>query len=377
MSGSTGVRVYWCQGLLVSGSTSARVVIKKSKDSGTTKVEILDAEVRAGSCLDSDLSCNFDGSTCGYEISQRLWKLSSSNTHSNEKGFPTIDGNSNTDSGQYLKTKVNKRNPEAHVTLPILRSDQACVRFYYTIYGAGKLDVGKKESHRIYKTFSNLDPRSRVSHPKWRVGEVNIELSEDESFQLTFKAVAPASGEESKIALDGVKVTRHSCYYYDDHDSPKGSSVTTEASCTFDDVCNSTWTAPKSSKGWSWRLQQGRSRQAPPLYDHTNGDAQSYFMSVYVRWSRVRQPVSTRLRGPDYDRRHDATGPNCFSFWYYMQGNKVPRLSAYFLWEVAKLQAGTPRQPLWTREGHQGSGWRQAFVHTPYPGQNKGHVSSN
>ncbi|GFS08430.1 MAM and LDL-receptor class A domain-containing protein, partial [Elysia marginata] len=140
------------------------------------------------------------------------------------------------------------------------------------------------------------------------------------------------------------------------------------ASCDFEGDCASQWRPNDNPYGnWKWQLRNGLFKLRPPYLDHTKRSPLGHFLYVYVeeRFSKS----STKIIGPEFDRRHDSRGPNCFTFWYMMHGAQVPKLSAYFTWPGGRNWA------LWTRKGDQGPGWHQAYVETSYPRyQKKGHI---
>ena len=71
----------------------------------------------------------------------------------------------------------------------------------------------KDGSDKPYATYENndIDLDADVDHPEWKPGQV--EAVEGERFRVYFIAVAPESGDESKIALDEIQRVSSSCAY--------------------------------------------------------------------------------------------------------------------------------------------------------------------
>ncbi|KAK3766342.1 hypothetical protein RRG08_044531 [Elysia crispata] len=352
-------------------------------------VEILQAKVRSGPCLEIFGSCDFEKDVCGYNLRNKRWVRSTpSNNTGDREGYPGVDATLNSDKGHLLSTTVTRdyeNGQFVELVSPDIESTQACLRFRYTIYGHGELAVSNEQSEEVYRIFTNSDSSGNSAQPTmgfnssdnsensaqpiWQFAEIDIK--EGEPFRLTFTAYVLSTSEMSKIALDDIKVMRQSCGYSPQPILPQRVPVTNEASCSFDNDCTSNWTSVKGRvpSGWKWVLRNGVSKRRLPNYDHTSGDPKGYFMYVFV-WKKFSM-TETKVTGPAFDRRHNATGPNCFSFWYMMHGAQVPKLSAYFKWPGSRSYGWA----LWSREGDQGPGWKQAFVQTNHPWKNnKGHI---
>ena len=73
--------------------------------------------------------------------------------------------------------------------------------------------MGTEEGNVNYLTLQNPDPNVKVKYPKWKSEELVIMLRDP--YRINFTFVAPASGENSKLALDMIKAVRYDCAYSD------------------------------------------------------------------------------------------------------------------------------------------------------------------
>ncbi|KAK3727128.1 hypothetical protein RRG08_048229 [Elysia crispata] len=277
-----------------------KVEIKKAF--GEDEIEILDVEIRDGACLEKDGSCNFETNICGYEKSSKYFQWLVPTSRGTDKlGYPAVDADLGSQSGHFMGAKLSSYRKEERLISPTITSKQACIRFYYTIYGGGTLVVGKEQSSTVYATFANSDPNEKVSNPKWKAATVSVE--ENQPFQVSFIARAPESGEMSKVAVDDIQVTHHSCSYL-----PRpGPTHTTRTVCDFEnaDMCGFT----SVTKEWTRGKASDVASVTGLTTDRSTNNPSGHYVYISTRNSQNSEPLFRSHMFPP-------TAGRCLKFYY-------------------------------------------------------------
>ncbi|XP_061462986.1 IgGFc-binding protein-like, partial [Rhineura floridana] len=127
-------------------------------------------------------------------------------------------------------------------------------------------------------------------------------------------------------------------------------------SCSFDvDFCS--WTQSIFDR-FDWIRHKGptSTSETGPSSDHTSGEG--YY--IYVEGDSSTPGEVAHLVSPSCN----ATGPQCFHFWYHMYG--VAKRMALRVYVVSK---GTPPAVVWTQTGNKGNQWHRADVNMDYKGK--------
>ncbi|GFN85467.1 MAM and LDLreceptor class a domain-containing protein 2-like [Plakobranchus ocellatus] len=335
-------------------------------------LHIRDVEITEGHCLDQKGSCNFEKDTCDFSLDhskEAKWKRVSANDEDDAgRKYPAVDSTIGSGEGHFLIVEV--KDHAAQIVPPILKSNVSCVRFQYSIVGKGQLEVGVVGTEKAYGIFKNKDSRRKATTAYWRATETDIVLPDARSFRVFIKAVPSESGEMWWAAIDDIEIKHRSCLSVDRHIVPKPPVIIKEGSCDFDSSCSKDWIDSDFSSGYKWEIRTGKNTVSLPNFDHTKGEAEGKFLFIWV--SGEAKERDSIVRGPFFDRSEHDGRANCFSFWYFMHGNSVPRLSVSFSWPGMK---SSQKQALWMREGDQGPSWLQAFVHIPDPGKKEGQIT--
>ncbi|GFN85437.1 MAM and LDL-receptor class a domain-containing protein, partial [Plakobranchus ocellatus] len=339
-------------------------------DGVSALVTVYDLEIAKGKCKDSDSSCDFEASTCQFtnnDVYKSSWERYRP-LDDNEAGTytPNVDADVGAVSGSYMRARVNKSSGAAelstHVNLE--EAGPTCIQFYFSIYGKGSLEIRKEGTKTPVKTLTNIEPSQKNINLKWKYA--HVEIAAQESYVLSFLANPHQSGGESWMAIDDVKIKRYGCFETDQPVKPSSPPVNVESSCDFEGPCTDKWITKTSANGNPWTIRTGKDTNNEPHYDHTKGDPTGKFM--YVWFPQKKDKEISVLRGPDFDRSNHDGLENCFSFWYYLHGPVVPRLSVYFHWP------GNNSDVIWMTEHSHWPAWQQAFVHIPDPGDELGHT---
>ena len=123
--------------------------------------------------------------------------------------------------------------------------------------------------------------------------------------------------------------------------------------CNFDKRSLCTWTNRKDDD-FDWTIQHNGtpSRGTGPTRDHTLGTSSGYY--VYIETSRPRTTGhKAYLQSATFPANNN--NPQCFKFWYSMNGNTIGMLNVYIATNVTTASA--TKTKLWTLKGKQGPAW--------------------
>uniref|UniRef100_A0A3Q3EFD0 MAM and LDL-receptor class A domain-containing protein 2-like n=2 Tax=Kryptolebias marmoratus TaxID=37003 RepID=A0A3Q3EFD0_KRYMA len=183
-----------------------------------------------------------------------------------------------------------------------------------------------------------------------------VEYSASGQHQIILQARCPGSKEDS-FSLDDIHIIRgQSC---DDSvltTTPNPPTTTTAPDstmdCTFEQgFCN--WVQDVSDD-MNWTLSNGLQVDGPwsgPLYDHTVGNNQGFFLLLNGSGSKADEKAGISV--PVVNQ----WSQSCVGFWYYMLGPSVSTLNLLIKNKSSELL-------VWTRQGTQNSEWLKAEVST-------------
>ncbi|XP_071486324.1 MAM and LDL-receptor class A domain-containing protein 1-like [Diadema antillarum] len=320
-------------------------------------IAIDDIEIVRGACPKQG-ACDFETGLCGW--SQELtadvwdWLRTSGSTPSSGTG-PSQDHTTGTGAGFYLYFETS------HTTLipgdnAILVSEHfdpapaACLSFWYHMYGTG---VGELN---IYVT-DNTNSQAQVWTKSGDQGNVwwsgLVQMSSVVEFRVQIEAVFLVDflGD---IAIDDIDIELVPCSQLTTA-PPVPTTTPTSAPvlslCTFEaDLCDF---IQDSSDDFDWlrRSEATPSSGTGPQFDHTLGSSSGSY--VYTEATGHSSGESASL----WSVTMAATQGGCMSWWYHMYGADIGRL------DVLVQYTGGPDVVEWTRNGNQGSDWKQAQVY--------------
>ncbi|KAF7222228.1 MAM and LDL-receptor class A domain-containing protein 1-like [Nothobranchius furzeri] len=233
--------------------------------------------------------------------------------------------------------------------------DQACLRIWHHAKGwsinrpsAFTLTVFVNETGKLQPVFNT----SGYTNSSWIQDSVDYKASGQH--QIILQVLRPAKGDGS-FSLDDIHIMRgESC---DDNILTTTTTIpptTTTApdttmDCTFEEgLCS--WT--HESDDTSWTLSNGLQAKGlwnGPLYDHTVGNNQGFFL--LLNGSGSKEDEKTVISVPVVDRG----SKSCVEFWYYSLGPSVSTLNLLIQTKFSELL-------VWTRQGTQNSEWMNAKV---------------
>ncbi|XP_028297170.1 MAM and LDL-receptor class A domain-containing protein 2 isoform X2 [Gouania willdenowi] len=291
-----------------------------------------DGDVPAGS---DRLSCDFETDTCSWYHDYRtdlLWRRTTKELNDMGKN------------NHYMLIKaapdVKPTSVARLVSFPQPAGQALCVSFIYHIFGnsIGSLRFITKQSGQPETV---VWMRSGTQGNKWRFADLTF--NSDQPIQFIIEAVV--GGDQGSIAIDNLVVT-----------FSENSSCPAERECTFQgSTCG---LLSKNSTDFNWERITGAfqpSNSSGPLYDHTLGTEQGYYLSAQL-WHHpvgAKGAIMTTVMEPT------PSSGECLMFWYYMEGRDVGELSVYL--QTFGSGQEIPIQ-LWKRVGDQGTHWRHGRV---------------
>ncbi|XP_077580663.1 MAM and LDL-receptor class A domain-containing protein 2 [Stigmatopora nigra] len=230
--------------------------------------------------------------------------------------------------------------------------EQACLTFWHQANGWG--------SHRpSHVTLSVIVNETTGLRQVWNTtGFMNstwiqekVHFTASGPHQIILQATSTID-RDSSFSLDDIHILRNtSCQ--DTITTTTSQPATTTAinpssdvQCTFEQgLCN--WLQEDDDNDLDWTLSRAMEVEKPwdgPLYDHTVGNDQGFYLLITGSGSSEHETASIST-----DVSH-LTSPICIHFWYYMSGSSVSNLQLL-------VETKTSKVIVWTRRGTQIADW--------------------
>eukprot|EP00794_Sanderia_malayensis_P017044 gene17044-18759_t len=291
----------------------------------------------------SPWDCTFDGGLCQFTNSQSDdfdWRRNRGGTGSTGTG-PANDHTQGNINGyyMYIETSWQTHNDTANLVGPLVNfrtgGSNACVRFWYHMYGAhvDKLNVFIQTGNTM--PTSPIWTQQGTKGDKWRLAQIVV--SRTPAFKVIFQGTSGPS-YQGDIAIDDVSFINGQCPPVDEceFESTAICGYTQDAGDDFD------WTrGTANTTSWS---------TGPPA-DHTYGTKFGHYM--FLEASYPRQPGDRAvLESPEYPA---TLFGKCVEFYYHMYGAAMGTLRIY-------LRKGgiLETTPVWSMSGNQGKKWHRA-----------------
>ncbi|XP_072182121.1 MAM and LDL-receptor class A domain-containing protein 1-like [Diadema setosum] len=228
------------------------------------------------------------------------WQLQSGSTPSVGTG-PPADHTTQTINGYYVVIDASSAGENQRARLysdDITEGEHKCLAFWYHMYGAhvGDLTVGYGDTDGT-PDGAVIWSMSGTQDYSWTIGLVSFTATDDHP-KVYFEATATA-GNQGDIALDDIFVLDGYC-------PPQVfCDFTADDSCGYqnDDTDELDWKRDRAFGSFGNR----------PLYDHTSGAAEGFYMIISPN-NRISLGDSGRLLSPSYSRPFGGT--SCARFWY-------------------------------------------------------------
>ncbi|XP_071504491.1 MAM and LDL-receptor class A domain-containing protein 1-like [Diadema antillarum] len=228
------------------------------------------------------------------------WQLQSGSTPSVGTG-PPADHTTQTINGYYVVIDASSAGENQRARLysdDITEGEHKCLAFWYHMYGAhvGDLTVGYGDTDGT-PDGAVIWSMSGTQDYSWTIGLVSFTATDDHP-KVYFEATATA-GNQGDIALDDIFVLDGYC-------PPQVfCDFTADDSCGYqnDDTDELDWKRDRAFGSFGNR----------PLYDHTSGAAEGFYMMISPN-NRISLGDSGRLLSPSYTRPFGGT--SCARFWY-------------------------------------------------------------
>ncbi|KAF7668436.1 hypothetical protein LDENG_00014610 [Lucifuga dentata] len=273
--------------------------------------------------------------------------------------IPERDHSTNSPLGHFalfLPSNINREEIARLESEPMEPTERACLEFWHYADGWAlnrpsdiTLTVFVNETAGLRSVWNT----SGYINDTWIQARVDYKASG--LHQIILQARRPYS-EGGSFALDDVHIMRDtSCGDTIPTTTPKPATTTntppaSPMDCNFEQgLCN--WVQEVSDDS-DWSLSSGLQVEEPwdgPLYDHTIGNNQGFFL--LLNGSGSKDGESSAISVPVIN----PTSQVCVGFWYYMLGPSLSILNLLVETKSSELLA-------WTRRGSQNSEWMNAQV---------------
>ncbi|XP_029959960.1 MAM domain-containing protein 2a [Salarias fasciatus] len=288
-------------------------------------------------------SCDFEKGLCLYQqerADSRAWSPVSVQPNMYRTGDHT------TGTGWYLLANSRSSARPSYVGRlhgPLLPGNHRyCLRFYYLLYGFGKVDGGLvvyvyDENNVAQERVWSLSDRSRAVWTQVEVSYVKPMVS-----KVVFVTICRDFWECGLIAIDDVSVSLGDCQM---------SAASLPGQCDFESGLCGYIQDQKGDKA-DWLRVRGHTPTSytGPRGDHTTGVGHfMYIEASLMRPGHKARLLTSPLRG--------SSSPQCLVFYYHMYGSGTGILS------VLLQHGGKERDELlWRRRGEQSFSWTRAMV---------------
>ncbi|RDD40325.1 MAM and LDL-receptor class A domain-containing protein 2 [Trichoplax sp. H2] len=282
----------------------------------------------------AQFNCTFESGFCGWTqpVNAPLnWTLNNGSTASFGTG-PSQDHTTGSGLYIYIEASFVQSNILATLLSPLVTSGQACLTFWYHMYGP---DVA---TLNVSTTVNNQDSllwqRSGTQGNKWQLAR--IQFSPNTNYQIKFVAKR-GSGFAGDIALDDISMI------------PKACPLTTN--CDFE-IGTCKWVQDQTD-GFDWirgRNGNDQNGQGPPM-DHTLQSPVGYYL--YTSSSSNPDKTARVMISPPFP----PTPPigKCMNFYYRLTANAGTL-------RVFNQINGARGTPLWQESGNQQGLWKPGQV---------------
>ncbi|XP_057713068.1 MAM and LDL-receptor class A domain-containing protein 1 [Corythoichthys intestinalis] len=360
-SGDQGSR--WRHGRvpLLSLDTPYQVIFEAVAGNGPRRdIAIDDMTIQNGACPPEGF-CDFEMDFCGWVNNPPAetgvdWDWLPGSTSGTL--IPNTDHSTMSPLGHYVFFRSFSSDSEKVARLESERMeavDQACLKFWHQANGWIDNRPSSITLTVIVNETSGLRPvwnTTGFMNSSWI--QDNVDYMASGPHQIILQATS-ASSTESSFSLDDIHIIRNtSCYDIITTTSIPATTTTATPSsdmhCTFEQgLCN--W-QQEDNDDFDWTLSRALKVDKPwdgPLYDHTVGNDQGFYLLINGSGLTDRERASISA-----DISH-LTSQICIGFWYYMSG---PLLSTINL----LVETKTSQEIVWTRKGTQIPEWINAQV---------------
>ncbi|RDD40324.1 MAM and LDL-receptor class A domain-containing protein 2 [Trichoplax sp. H2] len=282
----------------------------------------------------AQFNCNFDSGFCGWAqpVNAPLnWTLNNGSTASFGTG-PSQDHTTGQGLFVYIEASFQLPNIAATLMSPMVASGQACITFWYHMYGP---DIA---TLNVSATMNGKDSliwqRNGNQGNQWK--QSNLQLNMNSNYQIKFVALR-GSGFAGDISLDDISMTSSAC------------PLTTN--CDFESgLCK--WTQD-TTDDFNWRRGKNGNDQngSGPPTDHTYQSQLGYYAytSSYSNANQKARLIFSPAFAPT-----PAVG-KCMTFFYRLTGNAGSL-------KIFNQIGGNLGPVLWQEMGNQKGLWQPALV---------------